>query len=46
VVVSSDREAIPSSLEVEHKLKKRIKNNKLPFFNAIYSSNQIKALMA
>ena len=39
MVVSSDREAIPSSLEVEHKLKKRIKNNKLPFFNAIYSSN-------
>jgi len=46
VVVSFDREATPSSLEVEHKLKRRVKIIKYIFFNFICFSNQTKALMA
>jgi len=46
VVVSFDKEATPSSLEVEHKLKRKIKITKYIFFNFICFSNQIMALMA
>ena len=46
VVVSFDKEATPSSLEAEHKLKRKIKIIKYIFFNFICFSNQTKALMA
>jgi len=46
VVVSFDKEATPSSLEVEHRLKRKIKIIKYIFFNFIGFSSQIKVLVA